>query len=273
MAKVQLIDATQWSKPLRKNLGNKNCELSDDDVTRDLRYLSRLRGERAVGRIFPNEAFGYWKVTVDRPLRLSVDLSPDPRERFRDACRDAREEPPACRVHRSRGGGTGRWASPRFQPVPGRRCKVRPECGVKLTAGRKKLLQSAPGIPRNAAEPVIKKIHPSGNVEPDSELRDTEQVPLLEEGGIESFLCRRGVALRIGCLVRAEQCQGRLRNQLHALLLQTGNRCRHIGRNTGRHSGAGSGNRGIIGRNSRRVNPIGATGERNPLHERDFFPN
>ena len=34
--KVQLIDATQWFKPLRKNLGKKNCELSDDDIQRHL---------------------------------------------------------------------------------------------------------------------------------------------------------------------------------------------------------------------------------------------
>ena len=32
--KVQLIDATPWSKPLRKNLGKKNCELSDEDIAR-----------------------------------------------------------------------------------------------------------------------------------------------------------------------------------------------------------------------------------------------
>ena len=47
--------------------------------------------ENEQSKIFPNAAFGYWKVTVDRPLRLSVDLSPDHRERFRDACRDATE--------------------------------------------------------------------------------------------------------------------------------------------------------------------------------------
>ena len=90
--------------------------------------------------------------------------------------------------------------------------KYAPECGVKLTAGRKKLLQTALATRDEAAEPVIKKIHRPGNVEPDpirdrvettmdgrhciveyehdSELRDTEQVPLLEDGGIESFLRR-----------------------------------------------------------------------------------
>ena len=46
--KVQLIDATQWFKPLRKNLGKKNCELSAGRHQADLRHVPRLRGDRAV---------------------------------------------------------------------------------------------------------------------------------------------------------------------------------------------------------------------------------
>ena len=46
--KVQLIDATQWFKPLRKNLGKKNCELSDDGHPADLRHVPGIRGDRAV---------------------------------------------------------------------------------------------------------------------------------------------------------------------------------------------------------------------------------
>ncbi len=46
--KVQLIDATQWFKPLRKNLGKKNCELSDEDIKRICDDLPRLQGDRAV---------------------------------------------------------------------------------------------------------------------------------------------------------------------------------------------------------------------------------
>ena len=46
--KVQLIDATPWFKPLRKNLGKKNCELSEEDITTHLRHVPRLRGNRAV---------------------------------------------------------------------------------------------------------------------------------------------------------------------------------------------------------------------------------
>ena len=66
---VQLIDATGWSKPLRKNLGKKNCELSPDDTERIMAtFLGFEESEQS--KIFPNAAFGYWKVTVERPLRL-----------------------------------------------------------------------------------------------------------------------------------------------------------------------------------------------------------
>ncbi len=64
--KVQLIDATKWFKPLRKNLGKKNCELSADDIDRILETFLAFE-ETEQSKIFPNEAFGYRKVTVERP--------------------------------------------------------------------------------------------------------------------------------------------------------------------------------------------------------------
>ena len=67
--KVQLIDATGWYRPLRKNLGQKNCELSEADVRRIVDAFLAFE-ETEQSRIFPNEHFGYWKVTVERPLRL-----------------------------------------------------------------------------------------------------------------------------------------------------------------------------------------------------------
>ena len=208
--KVQLIDATQWSKPLRKNLGNKNCELSDEDVTRICdTFLAFEDNEQS--KIFPNEAFGYWKVTVDRPLRLAVDLSPENRDRFRSACRHRKEKPLADIVDRV-AAVLDDGPHSDFNQFLHIVAKYAPECGVKLTAGRKKLLQTALASRDEAAEPVIKKLHRPGRVEsdpirgrvettidgrhriveyePDSELRDTEQVQLLEEGGIESFLRR-----------------------------------------------------------------------------------
>ena len=67
--KVQLIDATQWFKPLRKNLGKKNCELSEQDIQRICDTFLAFK-ETEQSKIFPNAALGYWKVTVERPLRL-----------------------------------------------------------------------------------------------------------------------------------------------------------------------------------------------------------
>ena len=67
--KVQLIDATEWYKPLRKNLGKKNSELGEEDIQRICdTFLAFEESEQS--KIFDNAAFGYWKVTVERPLRL-----------------------------------------------------------------------------------------------------------------------------------------------------------------------------------------------------------
>ncbi|WP_394795097.1 N-6 DNA methylase [Armatimonas sp.] len=72
--KVQLIDASQWFKPLRKNLGKKNCELSPEDIERISQAFLTFE-ETPESKIFPNAAFGYWKVTVERPLRLCSQLT------------------------------------------------------------------------------------------------------------------------------------------------------------------------------------------------------
>ena len=67
--KLQLIDASLWYKPLRKNLGKKNCELASDDIDRVNRTFLAFE-ETPESKIFDNQAFGYWKVVVERPLRL-----------------------------------------------------------------------------------------------------------------------------------------------------------------------------------------------------------
>jgi type I restriction enzyme M protein len=70
--KVQLIDASEWSQPLRRNYGKKNCELGATDIERILATLHAFEKaeDTTHSKVFDNEAFGYWKITVDRPLRL-----------------------------------------------------------------------------------------------------------------------------------------------------------------------------------------------------------
>ncbi len=207
---VQLIDATGWYKPLRKNLGKKNCELSGEDIQRIVDLFMAFEGIEQ-SKIFPNEAFGYWKITVERPLRLKVELNGSRRADFRKACTSAKEDSLADLIDR---------LAERIGPGPHLDFNAFIEAveeeaennGAKLTAKRKKLLQTELAQKDESAVPVIKKIHKAGKAkadplhgryamnvagrsvvveyEPDTELRDTEQVPLLEDGGIEAFLRR-----------------------------------------------------------------------------------
>src|SRR5437867_5745771 len=85
--RVQLIDATQWFKPLRKNLGKKNCELAEDDIRRICETYLAFKGTEQ-SKIFSNAAFGYWKVTVERPLRLHSRLTVKAIESLRFASGD-----------------------------------------------------------------------------------------------------------------------------------------------------------------------------------------
>jgi type I restriction enzyme M protein len=208
--KVQLIDATAWSKPLRKNLGKKNCELDEEDRRRITEaFLDFAETEHS--KPFPNAAFGYWKITVERPLRLRVDLSEPSRTRFRRTCQEAKEEPLANVVDRlaqELGPGPHKDFN-RLMTAFESEAELR---GVKLNPKRAKLIQSALAERDEASEPLIKKVLKTGKAEADplrgryavtldgkprvveyeadSEVRDTEQVPLLEPGGIDAFFRR-----------------------------------------------------------------------------------
>jgi type I restriction enzyme M protein len=154
--RVQLIDATQWFKPLRKNLGKKNCELSEEDIRRICDAFLKFE-ETPQSKIFPNAAFGYSKVTVERPLRLKGidperDYSPKEVKALKETAERADDAPPVIRKIHKKGAAA--------DPLRG-------------------LFAAA-----IAGKPAVVEY------EPDTDLRDTEQVPLLEEGGIEAFFKR-----------------------------------------------------------------------------------
>ncbi|MBN9186373.1 MAG: SAM-dependent DNA methyltransferase [Microbacterium sp.] len=208
--KVQLIDATSWFQPLRKNLGKKNCELADGDVERIVETFLRFE-ENEQSRIFDNAEFGYWKVTVERPLRLRVDLSPARLAAFRETCIDLDEVPAANLADRV---ATRLGAGPHtdFNVFLDEAEADAERHNVKLTAKRVKLLQSGLTDRDESTERVIRRIHKPGKVaadplrglfpatiagkpcvveyEPESDLRDTETVPFKEPGGVEAFIRR-----------------------------------------------------------------------------------
>ena len=74
--KVQLIDATSFKYPLRKNLGEKNCEITPEirNQILDL-YIAFDNADERYSKVFDNSEFGYWSVTVERPLRQKVVIN------------------------------------------------------------------------------------------------------------------------------------------------------------------------------------------------------
>jgi type I restriction enzyme M protein len=153
--KVQLIDASSWYVPLRKNLGKKNCEFSDEQITAICDLITNP-GETEQSKLFSNEAFGYYKIAVERPLRLR-DIDPERvysskeiKEYLAKGMIDENGLPVIRRIHKK--------AKP--DPLHG---------FFEAVIGGKKCVVE---------------------YESDANLRDTEQVPLLEKGGVEAFFKR-----------------------------------------------------------------------------------
>jgi type I restriction enzyme M protein len=154
--KVQLIDATQWFKPLRKNLGKKNCELSEEDLKKICETFLAFK-ETDQSKIFPNAAFGYSKVTIERPLRLNgIDAkrvyTPKELKSLRESVEREETASPIIRKIQKRGTEPDPLHGLFEATIDGRRCVV--------------------------------------EYEPDTDLRDTEQISMLEEGGIDAFIRR-----------------------------------------------------------------------------------
>jgi len=207
--KVQLIDATEWFRPLRRNLGKKTCELSEDDIRRVCDTFLAFE-ETEQSKIFPNEAFGYWKATVDRPLRLAVDLSPEQRGLLRSACLDANEAALTDLIdHLALRLGRGPHLD--YNGFVDMVAEAATEPRFRLTTKRLKLLRGSLGMTNDAAKPVVRDYRGTGfapdplhglfeatvdgrrsvvEYEHDPSLRDTEQVSLQEDGGVDSFICR-----------------------------------------------------------------------------------
>ena len=79
--KVQLIDAGEMYQKLRKNLGNKNCELNKQHIAEildcylQLKSLDRKETGNLASKVFDNEDFGYYKLNIERPKRLKSQLT------------------------------------------------------------------------------------------------------------------------------------------------------------------------------------------------------
>lgn len=162
--KIQLIDATSMKSPMRKNMGKKNCEFTPELRAEILRVFMNME-ESEVSRIFDTSEFGYWLVTVERPLRLRVYPEREiPEGTFKKA--------DELKTYKD---AIGRL--PAKTPLDDWTAFAK---ATKLKAAM--LKKVCPYITEK--DPTAKAI----DGEADSDLRDTEIVPFSYEGGIDAFM-------------------------------------------------------------------------------------
>lgn len=162
--KIQLIDATAMKSPLRKNMGKKNCEFSADIRKEILRVFIEME-DNDVSMILNNEDFGYWNITVERPLRLRVFPN---REIPADTFKKKDEYDTVVKA-----------VSSVSATVPLDDWTAFAEA-TKLK--QKQLNKIRPFI--TDKDPDAKPIEG----EADTELRDTENIPFTYKGGIDAFM-------------------------------------------------------------------------------------
>ena len=161
--KIQLIDATAMKSTLRKNMGKKNCEFTSD-IRKEIVRIFLDMEESDISMIFHNEEFGYWNVTVERPLRLRV--FPD-RAIPSDAFKKADEMASVCAAveRAAKTAPLDDWTA--FAKA------------TKLKAAQLKKIRPYITEKDPTAQPID---------EPDVDLRDTENIPFTYEGGIDGFI-------------------------------------------------------------------------------------
>ena len=169
--KVQLINAADFGESMRKSLGSKRKQLSETSIDEITRIYGGFELSK-ISKLFDTTEFGYRRITVERPLQLSFY----PHDEIRIE---------ALRVDKS----FGKWNEDLRESVLTALDAIAEEkvssrdlfvktLAVKLTAAQLKLLQKYLAEHDENAELCRDK---KGNLEPDSDLRDHENVPLKED--------------------------------------------------------------------------------------------
>ncbi|MGI9061706.1 MAG: type I restriction-modification system subunit M [Ktedonobacteraceae bacterium] len=192
--KVQLIDATNSWVQMRKSLGNKRREISKEHMKR-ITETSLSFAEAEHARIFDATDFGYRKITIERPLRLNFQASPErlaslPQQKaFIDLATSKKKHAQERSREESSGKEQQQAILSLLAVLPGILFKDRAAfenvldkaaktSSLKLSPAIRKAILSALSERDETAEVCRDK---DGNPEPDPELRDTENIPLKED--------------------------------------------------------------------------------------------
>jgi type I restriction enzyme M protein len=192
--KVQLINATGFWVQMRKSMGDKRREISKAHIGHITEiYLSFTEGEYS--RIFDTTDFGYRKITVERPLRLNFQASPEriallnQQKPFQDVAASKKKKTQEKLFEESVGHEQQQSILSMLKTLPETMFKDRAifekeldktamRAGLKVTPPLRKAILTALSERDETAEICRDK---DGNPEPDPELRDTENVPLNED--------------------------------------------------------------------------------------------
>ena len=213
-SKVQLIDATTFWVLLRKSLGDKRRQVPFESKEEILRLLNGFEdratirvpedGEErdvVVSRIYPTTYFGFRKITVERPLRLDFQASPErisqlEGERAFVKLAVSRKKGPAKAKDEAAGREHQAAIRALLRGLPGKLFLDRADFEDELTqAARQAKLKLAAPIRKAILSALSERNEKAeicrdreGRPEPDAELRDTENVPLLDD--VEAFFER-----------------------------------------------------------------------------------
>ena len=197
---AQLIDATSFWIPMRKSLGDKRREIPLERAQEILKILAEFQ-EGEFSRIFPTTHFGFRKITVERPLRLNFQATPERIARLDDekgfqALAQSKKKGAAGAKDQAEGRAEQDAVRKFLGSLSSKLVKDRAEFenALESAAGKAKLALSAPvkkailSALSDRDETAAICRDRDGNPEPDSELRDTESVPLAES--VETFFER-----------------------------------------------------------------------------------
>jgi type I restriction enzyme M protein len=204
--KVQLIDATSFWVPMRKSLGDKRREIPFERAQAIVKILAdcedgATRGEAVVSRIFPTTHFGFRKITVERPLRLEFQVTPERLARLDDekgfqALALSKKKGAAGAKEQAEGRALQEQIRTLLRGLPSTPLKERDAFEHLLDTAAKKADVKFPAPARKAILAALSERDETaaicrdqgGHPEPDPDLRDSESVPLAES--IEAFFDR-----------------------------------------------------------------------------------
>ena len=183
--KVQLIDATSMYEPLKKNLGDKNCYLTESHIKTITNLMIEFKNNE-YSKIFLNEEFGYNKIYTERPLRLKVSINDNTINEFKSICSENKAEKLYEFIIENKEHFVAETNDyNEFKAILDNLAKG----NIKLASKDIKLIRQAFCTVDEKAKEVISKKNKDGSYEyeKDPDLSDTEQIPLLYEGGIEEY--------------------------------------------------------------------------------------